>query len=196
MRSSTGQVSSLRTKWYRVRLIHVMVLIALIAIGHRVPHWWTEAGLGVPDWWSARRAERAAHLREKAARDAWSGPVAIRVTSQDELGTMLDQFQSATARPGLSRGLIVCVDIAALPEAGQTLASPVRTDLDASGMPARDFLGIVLEPLGLACKLQDGMVMVTSRKSVDERIDYGHHGELFCDHGQRVRLMGKRPGLK
>ena len=41
------------------------------------------------------------------------------------------------------------------------LESPLGIDLHANGVRARDFLGMVLKPLGLACKLQDGTVMVT-----------------------------------
>ena len=87
-------ISSWRAKWTRVRLVHAMVLFALIALGLRVPSWWSQAGLGVPDWWEAYR-------REKSVRDAWSGPVTIRVSTQDELGTVLAQFKAATVHPQL-----------------------------------------------------------------------------------------------
>jgi len=107
---------------------------------------------------------------------------------------VLARFRAATAHPRLRRGLRIYVDIGALQEAGRTLVSPLGTDLDARGMPARDFLGFVLRPLGLVCKLQDGAVMVTSGKSLDEPIDYGDHGEVFCYHGERVPILGNPPG--
>ena len=36
--------------------------------------------------------------------------------------------------------------------------------------------------------------MVTSGKYLDEPIDYGDHGEVFCNHGERVLIPGKPPG--
>jgi len=173
MSTSTG-------KWPRVHLVQVMVLVAVIAISLRVPVWWAEAGLRAPDWWET-------YWREKPARDAWGSPVTIRVTGQDDLGSVLARFKAATARPGLRRGLWIYVDTGGLLEAGRTLGSPIGIDVDARRLPAREFLAIVLKPIGLACKLQDAKVMVTSEKSLDEPIDYGPiHGDVFCRHGERV----------
>ena len=74
---------------------------------------------------------------------------------------MLAQFQAATAHTWLRRGLLIYVDAGGLLEAGRTLESSVGTDIDAKGILVREFLRIALEPLGLACKLQDRAVMVT-----------------------------------
>ena len=85
---------SCRGNWPRVHLGQVMVLIALIAIGLRVPGWWAEwwgdTVLRAPDWWVTY----------------WR----------------------------------------------------------------------------------------VSGKSLDEPIDYGDHGEVFCYHGERVPILGNPPG--
>ena len=88
----------------------------------------------------------------------------ISVTRQDDLGSVLARFKAATAHPRLRYGLRIYVDTGVLQEAGRAMASPLGSDLDARGIPAREFLGTVLKPLGLACKLHDGAVMVTSEK--------------------------------
>jgi hypothetical protein len=117
------------------------------------------------------------------------------VSGHDNLGTVLARFKAATAQPRLKHGLWIYVDTGGLLEAGRSLESPLGTYLDAKKMPAREFLKTALEPLGLACKLQDGAVMVTSRTSINERIDYGpSHGEVFCGHGERVPLLVKPTG--
>jgi hypothetical protein len=173
----------------RVRLVWGMVLIALIAVALRVPVWMEAIGPRGPAWWET-------YWREKPARDAWSSPVMVRVTRQDDLGSALARFKTATARPGLGQGLWIHVDTGGIHEAGRTLVSPLRNDLDVGGMPARKFLGLVLKPLGLAFKLQEGQVMVTSKESLDEPHDYGDHGELFCDHkeGPWVPILSESPG--
>jgi hypothetical protein len=151
-----------------------MLMVAVAAI--------LSLGVGKPLWDRAQR--------EKPVRDAWNGPVSLRVTSGDDLGSVLGRFKAATAHHRLQRGLRVFVDIGALHEAGRTLASPLGTEIDAKGMPARDILASVLKPLGSACKLQEGKVMVTSVGSLGESIDYGpNHGEVFCKHGQRLAIL-------
>jgi hypothetical protein len=159
-----------------------MILIALVAVGLRVPSWLGQVRLRGPEWWET-------YWREKPIRDAWNGPVSIRVTSQDSLGSVLTLFKAATARPRLKHGLWIYVDPGGLRDSGRTLDSPLGIDVDAEGRPAREFLGLVLKPLGLVCRLQDGAVWVTSGKSLDEPIYYGDHGEVFCSHGQWVQFL-------
>jgi hypothetical protein len=172
----------------RFHLHHVMVLIALIAISLRTAGWLQSIVLRAPDWW-------VTYWREKPARDAWGGPITIHVAGNDKLGTVLGRFQAATAHPRLRYGLRIYIDGGGLDEAGRSLESPTGTEIIISGMPAHKLLRTALEPLGLACKLQDGAVMVTSRMSIDEWIDYGpNHGEVFCEHGERVPLRVKQPG--
>jgi hypothetical protein len=76
---------SWRHKRPRVRLFWVMILIALIAVTLRLPVWLKAAGFRPPDWWET-------YWREKPARDAWRGPIVIRVTRQDDIQFVLTRF--------------------------------------------------------------------------------------------------------
>ena len=171
------------------RLIWVLILIALIAVGLRVPVWLGLRRLRGPDWWET-------YWREQPVRDAWAGPVWMAVRRDDDLRSMLRRVREATEGPELTRGLLIYVDDGALMEAGWTLFTPLGVDLDSNGRPARDFLQLVLKPHGLASKLQEGKVMVSSEKSIDEPIDYGRHGEVFCSHGERWVISRDIPMMK
>jgi hypothetical protein len=185
-------VSSAKERRHRVRLASVMILIAVIAVSLRLPIWLDDTGFRPLAWWESYRIQKAgreaSERREKATHDAWNGPIAIQVARHDELGSFLANFTAATAREGLPWGLQVYVDREGLTEVGRTLNTPIGIDLDTKSLPARHLLDIVLERLRLACKLEDKVVMVTSKLSIDEPIDYGHHGEAFCKHGERVNI--------
>jgi hypothetical protein len=187
------------TKRTRVRRSWVMILIAFIAfiaVGLRVPAWLDDAGFHPVAWWETHRQQLAAieahKRRENAAYDAWRGPIVIQVTRDDELGSVLVEFMVACGAGKLPRLPQVYVDPGGLREAGQSLSSPITVDLDVKRMPARDFLRTVLEPLGLECRLLGDEVLVTSKQSLDEPIDYGHHGEVCCAHGICVRFAHPR----
>jgi hypothetical protein len=186
------EMSSRKAKWPRVHLAHVMAIIVLVAIGLRVPtwwrNWWGDTVVRAPEWWDT-------FWREKPARDAWDSPITIRVGSQDDLGAVVSRFKAATTRPRLTRGLSVYVDPGGLREAGVSLETPIGLNHYSNSMSARDLLGMLLKSLGLECKLHDGVMMVTSAKSIDELIDYGDHGEVFCNHGERVPIPMTTSGL-
>ena len=74
------------------------------------------------------------------------------------------------------------------------MRSSITAEVDAKGTPAREVFDGALQLLGLACKLDDGVVMVTSIKSFSEPLFPGHHGEMFCDHGEWVRIRYSPPG--
>ena len=168
----------------RFRLSWLMILIAFIAVALRVPGWLGDADFHPLAWWQTHRQQLAAieaeKRRENAAFDAWRGPIVMRVTRDEELGSVLEDFLVACGHHQLSRVLDVYVDPGGLREAGQSLSSPITVDLDVKTMPARDFLRTVLEPLGLGCRLVSDTVVVTSKQSLYEPIDYGHHGEACC----------------
>lgn len=171
----------------RIRLMGIMVLIALVAVGLRLRDWsvWV-------DQWSRRWAD---YLYEKALHDAWNRPIAIRLTRQDDLETVLRRLQAAMAGPRMKRGPHMVVDTGGLRDAGQSLGSIMTADLDTDFMRVRDVFDRVLKPLGLACKIQDGRVMVTSAESPDESLFFGdEHGEVFCDHGEWLSIRPKSPG--
>jgi hypothetical protein len=137
----------------RFRLITQMIVIALIACGLKMG----------PEWWTA--AQR--YWREKPMRDAWNGPISIRVTRQDSLETVLKGIKKATVRSRLATGLPVYVDPVGLQEAGVNLTSKVTADIDGKDLTAGEFLNHVLRPMGMAAKLEDGVVKLDSKVSLD-----------------------------
>jgi hypothetical protein len=170
----------------RVKLIAIMGFIALVAVGLRLRDW------GV---WLDRVAQGwEDYLREKALYDAWNRPIAIRVTRHDDLETVLLRLRAAMAGPRMKRGPYMVVDTGGLRDAGQSLGSAIQVDIDTDFMQTRDVFDRFLKPMGLGAKLQDGMVMVVSAKSPDEPLFFGHHGEVFCNHGECVPIRPKLPG--
>jgi hypothetical protein len=154
-----------RWNWPRLSLVRAMILVGLIAVG-----------LGFLKSWFEN--DRRIH----AVDYAWNGPISIRVSRHDDLETMLKRFALAMGCPKFKKGVLVAVDTGGLHEAGRTLASSIGKDFDVKDMPAREFLEQILKPLGLACKLQERQVMVTSSQSPDEPLEYWDHGEITCGH--------------
>jgi hypothetical protein len=150
--------------WPRFSLVRAMTLVACVAIVLGLIRWWDENDWNAP------------------LRHAWNDPITFRASRHDDLETVLKRLGLAMRRPKLKYGPRIVVDPGGLREASRTLVSPIGMDYDVKDMPAGEFLEQVLKPLGLACKLGDRKVMITSSKSPDEPIDYGHHGEIFCGH--------------
>jgi hypothetical protein len=171
-----------------------MVIIALIAVGLWAAIWWDQTGLTLQSWWNNYKSARRAQRREKLVQDAWNGPITLQAARRENLESVLKRLKAAMERPPQSARPWIYVDTGALREAGRTLDSAIGTEIDARGIPAREFLQILLKPLGLACKLDDGAVMVTSGLCLDEPVDYGHHGEVFCNHGERALITDDPPG--
>jgi hypothetical protein len=129
----------------RFRLITLMIAIALITLGLWVPIWWRN-GLN----------------------DTWNGPVAIKVTPTDTLEDALKRLKVATCGFRVKNGLPMYVDPVGLQESGIRLnISKITSDLDAKGLTVRQFLNRILQPLGLAAKLDSRYVTITSKESLD-----------------------------
>jgi hypothetical protein len=71
------------------------------------------------------------------------------------------------------KGVPIFVDPVALRQAGKTLKSPVKAPPqdDEEPLTFRLKLRAVLEPLGLACQVKEGALLITSRGTVDEPIE-------------------------
>jgi hypothetical protein len=132
----------------RIRLVTLMVLIALIAVGLSFPVWY-----------------RASY--ERRHQDAWKRPLTMNIHRHETLEGVCLRIKRETAEFRLERGLMIYADPVGLQEAGITFESPVGQDHDATDVPAGVLLSRVLKPIGLACKLQDGLVTVTSKESLD-----------------------------
>jgi len=128
----------------RTRLVTLMIVIALIAVGLR--YWkWTQQGL----------------------EDAWYGPVTMHVGGNTPLLDVLKRLKVRSVSSRVPNGLSFYVDPVGLQEANTTLAMAPGSDFDARGEPLNIFLNRILEPMGLACDLQNGLVTVTSKESLD-----------------------------
>ncbi|MHC5537294.1 hypothetical protein ACYOEI_03550 [Singulisphaera rosea] len=156
-----------------VRVVVSMALIAIIAPALRIPVWLDAIGPEGPAWWHDYWWGRQARAR-------LDSPVTIHVTSQARLEPVLTQIRAATTDKLFRNGLPIGVDPGGPGEAVKTLHSPIGIDLEVKEMPARAFLESILPPMGLACKIQYGACLVTSRRSLGEPISFGDHGEMFC----------------
>jgi hypothetical protein len=94
------------------------------------------------------------------------------------LSEAIDEIEQVTTGVfGFSKGLPIVVDADGLREAGQTLGSPMKpppSDDPPPGdplpkiLPLGEKLRIVLDPLGLAAEVKDGVIVITSRGRVAE----------------------------
>jgi hypothetical protein len=87
------------------------------------------------------------------------------------LSEVIEQIKQATNRwlSLFPKGVPIYVDPDGLREAGQSLSSPVAAPPDDSHSqqrPLRQELRMILEPLGLACDVKDGAIVITSRQRV------------------------------
>jgi hypothetical protein len=134
------------------------------------------------------RQRREARLREALAlyksrsqvelqRFLRTAPIPFGWPDGTPLSEAIDEIeQVTTGMVGFSKGLPIVVDADGLREAGQSLGSrlgrPPSDDTPASGgappiiLPIGENLRIVLEPLGLAAEVKDGVVVITSRSRV------------------------------
>jgi RNA polymerase sigma factor (sigma-70 family) len=92
------------------------------------------------------------------------GKVALSFPNETPLEDVLKYIRTATADPG-GQGIPVYVDPIGLQEAGKTLASTVSIDLE--GVPLRTGLRLILKQLDLAYVVNDGLLTITSKESVD-----------------------------
>ena len=68
-----------------------------------MPGWWGEEGLRRAGWWEANG-------RGNPDRDAWNGPITIRVPLHDDLESVLERLKAAMIRPRLKSGPSIYVD--------------------------------------------------------------------------------------
>jgi hypothetical protein len=132
----------------RFRLVTLMIAIALIALGLWVPVCWRN-GLN----------------------DTWNGPVAIQVSRSDTLEDVLKRLRVATRGFRVKNGMPIYVDPIGLDEAGITLSAKITSDLDSTGLTVKQFLNRILQPMGLAAKLDAGIVAITSKESMDTPLE-------------------------
>lgn len=101
------------------------------------------------------------------------GPAPLRWPDGTPLAEAIDEIKQRTiGRFGFSKGIPILVDADGLREAGQSLNSSVKAppadDNPPDYLPFGQKLRIILEPLGLAAEVKDGVIVITSRGRVAE----------------------------
>jgi RNA polymerase sigma factor (sigma-70 family) len=106
--------------------------------------------------------------KSRATERVLDARIAITV-NETTIEALLEYLKSAT-RDGGGDGLQVFVDPAGLQEAGMTMSTRIGlSPLDRA--PLRENLRHILRPLGLAYRVHDGLVLISSRdRTVDEEI--------------------------
>jgi hypothetical protein len=152
----------------RVRPVTALLLVLIVVLGYSL----------------AVRQRREARLR--AALAVYKGrnqvalaelmrrsPVRFGWPDGTPLSEAIDEIKQVTAGwSGLSKGIPIVVDADGLREAGQSLDSPVKAppadDKPPEYLPFGQKLRIIVEPLGLAAEVKDGVIVITSRGRVAE----------------------------
>ncbi len=88
------------------------------------------------------------------------------------LDEVIEEIRAIVGRrsPSLFKDAPIYVDPDALRQAGKTLKSAVKAPPsdDDGELTFRQKLRAVFEPMGLACRVKDGSIVITSRGSADE----------------------------
>jgi hypothetical protein len=92
------------------------------------------------------------------------------------LGEVVEQIKACTAgrspRFQFPRGIPITADPIGLERAGQSLNSPVHSPPVDPDLTLGEKLRAVLEPLGLACDVQDASLVITAWDMVSQPIKY------------------------
>ena len=137
-----------------MRLRLMMALIAVVAVVGWV-------GITRLDWRESYRQWRI----NGPARRKLDQMVTLRYPQGVPLDRLLADIKRQTATGASASGLIVYVDPQGMQDAGLTVASPVKIDVQA--MPAKHALGSILKPLGLMIDVRDGLVCVVKEDDLD-----------------------------
>ena len=86
------------------------------------------------------------------------------------LTAVIEQIKlcTQTGRPTFPLGIPIAVDPVGLHQAGKSLSSPVQRPPTNQDLSLRQKLRTVLEPLGLACRVKDATIWITSQRMTDQ----------------------------
>jgi hypothetical protein len=98
-------------------------------------------------------------------------PIDMKFANETPLEDVLKYVRSATMSPAFPEGIPIYVDPVGLQEAEKTHTSPVTINL--TQVPLRTTLKLLLEQVGLAYQIKDGLLKITSMSSEDEARDAG-----------------------
>jgi hypothetical protein len=100
---------------------------------------------------------------------ALAKPLSMPFGNETSLGDVLKYIRGATRSAELPDGIPIYVDPIALQEEEKTLASQVTIDLE--GVPLKKSLTLLVKQLGLSYTVKDGLVAITSPRSLDQLTD-------------------------
>jgi hypothetical protein len=95
-----------------------------------------------------------------------TGSLPMSFPNETPLEDVLKYLRQATKASDLPDGIPIYVDPLGLQEAEKTMVSPVS--IDVKDVPLRTSLSLLLKQLGLAYRLKDGLLVITSQESLDE----------------------------
>ncbi len=129
--------------------------------------------------------------RNRAVLAILDEPVDMRFAAETSLDDVLRYIKQATTR-GDRPPLQIYVDPLGLQEAERSMSSTVQIDLE--GVPLRTSMKLMLEQLGLAYRIEDGVVRIISRESADEALG---EAELALERDQNGRglVIGGMGGM-
>jgi hypothetical protein len=103
-------------------------------------------------------------------------PVLMSFANETPLEDVLKYIKAATTGPNDS-GFPIYVDPVALKEAGKTMTSPVK--LDVEGVPLRVTLGLLLKQLDLEYVVQDGLLKIGNASTVSSATLFRRMGHCY-----------------
>ncbi len=167
--------------------------------------WWSP-GAGRPDLVTTHLLDRLYPLLavpnplDKPILAALEKPVQMPFANATPLGMILQYVQTETSSPTLTSGIPMLVQADEGPD-GPVERTPVTLNL--IGVPLRTSLRAVLQKVGLAYSLQDGMLLITSSQKARDLTESfqraGHcyfallFGFLGGLAGQALQVRGARP---
>lgn len=130
--------------------------------------------VGLPLW--ERFALSQAERLQRATLAGLARPLDLPFTAPTPLSDVLKYIKGKSpSPPGLPNGFAIYVDPVGLQEAGATMQTPVQ--ITTKGLPAGKALEEVLKPLGLGYTVNDGLLTITSRASLQRaRKAVAHRG--------------------
>jgi hypothetical protein len=103
-------------------------------------------------------------------------PVSMSFANETPLDDVLKYVKQATTTATYS-GIQIYVDPVALNEAGKTMKSPVK--LDVEGVPLRVTLGLLLKQLDLEYVVQDGLLKIGNASTVSSATPFRRMGHCY-----------------
>ena len=97
--------------------------------------------------------------------EALKQPVPMRFNEETPFEDVVKSIREAT-RAADGKGIPIYVDPIGLSEADKTMSSTVR-NIELEGVPLRAGLRVCLDQLDLACRVKDGLLLITSREAND-----------------------------